>query len=70
MKINSGQSKLFKYTIIACRVYVHKKGNMQRSKFEEMKAYPEFFILFKLSSPQTYFAAYFLSCGRIRDMLL
>ena len=23
---------------IACRVYVHKKGKMQRSKFEEMKA--------------------------------
>ena len=33
-------------------------------------AYPEFFILFKLSSPQTYFAAFFLSCGHIRDMLL
>ena len=25
-EINSGQSKLFKYTKIACRVYVHKKG--------------------------------------------
>ena len=33
-------------------------------------AYPEFFILFMLSSPQTYFAAFFLSCGHIRDMLL
>ena len=25
-EINSQQSKLFKYTKIACRVYVHKKG--------------------------------------------